>query len=239
MPSNFTVGDYRFVMVYNGTGYAYTSNGSPMVNLGYNLVFNITQGSEAQTVMFGSAPPAPFPPYVITPSTATAFDGNVNMQWVATCTAIFFEITINPGFVTGTSVDTSSDTFLTQCTVSGAGGFALLIVSDSTGAPVSGETVNAVDTLGCDITGQPAEAQVVYLDNFSVGQGGWLTPVFPDQAQAGGELNFTVSYQGGTYHFSAEVLPVGSSCVTLHVPSGNVTTMTVMNGEGSYCWQSG
>src|ERR1022692_2539251 len=37
MPSNFTVGDYRFVMVYNGTGYAYTSDGSPMVNLGYNL----------------------------------------------------------------------------------------------------------------------------------------------------------------------------------------------------------
>lgn len=105
MPSNFTVGDYRFVMVYNGTGYAYTSDGSPMVNLGYNLVFNITQGSEAQTVMFGSAPPAPYPPGVPSPSTATAFDGNVHMQWVATCTAIFFEIDAQPGVVTGTNID--------------------------------------------------------------------------------------------------------------------------------------
>jgi hypothetical protein len=105
MPSNFTVGDYRFVMVYNGTGYGYTSNGSPMVNLGYNLVFNITQGSETQTVMFGSAPPAPYPPGVPSPSTATAFDGNVHMQWVATCTAIFFEVDAQPGVVTGTNID--------------------------------------------------------------------------------------------------------------------------------------
>jgi hypothetical protein len=111
MPSNFTVGDYRFLMVYNGTGYAYTSNGSPMVNLGYNLVFNITQGSEAQTVMFGSAPPAPYPPAVPSPSTATAFDGDVHMQWVATCAAIFFEVTTQPGSAKGTSTEGYDVTF--------------------------------------------------------------------------------------------------------------------------------
>jgi hypothetical protein len=92
MPSSFTVGGYRFVMVYNGTGYGYNSNGTEVTNLGYNLVFNITKGSETQTVMFGSAPPAPYPPNVPSPSTATAFDGGVHMQWVATCNAIFFEI---------------------------------------------------------------------------------------------------------------------------------------------------
>lgn len=92
MPSNFTVGGYRFVMIYNGTGYVTTSNGSPIVNLGYSLVFNITQGSETETVVFGSGPPAPYPPSVPSPATATAFDGQVRMQWLATCDAIFFEI---------------------------------------------------------------------------------------------------------------------------------------------------
>jgi hypothetical protein len=93
MPSNFSVGNYRFVMVYNGTDYTYTSNGVATANSGYNLVFNITRGSETQVAMFGSAPPAPYPPTVPSPSTATAFDGNVHMQWVATCNAMFLEIT--------------------------------------------------------------------------------------------------------------------------------------------------
>ena len=134
------------------------------------------------------------------------------------------------GFVTGTNVRTSSNTYLTQCSVTGVGGFQFRVISDSTGASVSGETINATDRLGCHIVGQAPETQVVYLDNFSVGQGGWLTPVFPYQATPGGGLNFTVSYQGGTYNFSAGVPPIGTSCVTLHVPSGSVTTTTVSNG---------
>ncbi len=145
--------------------------------------------------------------------------------------------TTNVQSVTGTSVDSASDTYLTSCFPSSIGGFQFLIISDSTGAPVGGETVNAVDTLGCDIVGQPPETQTVYLDNFTVGQGGWLTPVFPNQALAGGKLTFTVIYQGETYAFSATVPPLGTSCVTLRVPSGNVTTASVVNGEGSYCWQ--
>lgn len=92
MPSNFTVGGYRFVMEYNGTGYGTSSNGTEITYLGYSLVFSITHGGELQTVMFGSAPPAPYPPTVPSPSTATAFGGAVHMQWVATCNAIFFEI---------------------------------------------------------------------------------------------------------------------------------------------------
>lgn len=139
------------------------------------------------------------------------------------------------GFVTGTESSTASDTFLTRCSVTGVGGFELRVVSDSTGLPVTGESINAVDTLGCQIAGQAAEDQVVYIRSFSVGQGGWLTPVFPAQATPGGELNFTMRYQSGTYNFTSAVPPIGTACVTLHVPSGNVTTSTVMNGSGSYC----
>ncbi len=141
---------------------------------------------------------------------------------------------VTTGSVTGTSAaTTASDTFFTlSCSITGIGGFSLLVVSDSTGVPVSGETVNAVDRLGCG-----SMPQVVYLDNFTVGQGGWLTPVFPPQATPGGGLDFTVTYEGRTYNFAANVPPIGFNCVTLHVPSGSVTTQNVMNGYGSYCFQ--
>jgi hypothetical protein len=129
------------------------------------------------------------------------------------------------GFITGTSVNSSSNTYFSStCVISGVGGFSLRVVSDSTGSPVSGEKVNAIDHLGCGST-----SQVVYLDNFSVGKGGWLTPVFPNQATPAGQLNFMVAYQGKMYNFTTSIAPIGSACVTLHVPSGNVTTTTTMN----------
>jgi hypothetical protein len=135
--------------------------------------------------------------------------------------------------VTGTSVDSASDIFFTKtCVITGIGGFALRVVSDSTGVPVAGEGINAVGHLGCG-----SIPQIVYLNNFTVEQGGWLTPVFPKQATPGGELSFTVSFQGRTYDFSAGVAPVGSACVTLHVPSGKVSYVSAMNGQGFYCWQ--
>ena len=140
-------------------------------------------------------------------------------------------------YVTGISFTNATDVYLTTCVVTGIGGLELRIVSDSTNASVSGEVVNAVDTLGCDIVGNPPETQIVHIDSFSVGQEGWLTPVFPNQAESGGQLSFTVVYQGSTYHFTATVPPIGTSCVTLHVPSANLTTTSVMNGQGSNCWQ--
>jgi hypothetical protein len=129
------------------------------------------------------------------------------------------------GSVLGTSAS-GSDTFF-SCSITGIGGFELLVASDSSGAPVSGEVINGVDHLGCN-----SNQQVVYLDNFTQGHGGWLTPVFPSQAEPGGELNFTVIYQGRTYSFSAGVPPIGTGCVALHVPSGNVTRLTTMNACG-------
>ncbi len=134
-----------------------------------------------------------------------------------------------------TNINTTSETYLTNCIVSGIGGFELRVVSDSTGAPVSGENVTAIDELGCDIVGQPAQTQVVRITNFSVGNGSWLTPIFPAQAEAGGRLNFTIAYQGQTYNFVASVPGIGTNCVVLHLPSGSVTSTTVMNGSGSYC----
>jgi hypothetical protein len=91
--------------------------------------------------------------------------------------------------------------------------------------------VNAVDTLGCDIVEQPPETQIVHIDKFSVGQGGWLTPIFPNLAEPGGQLSFTVVYLGSTYQFTETVPPIGTVCATLDVPSGNVTHTTTMNGN--------
>jgi len=134
--------------------------------------------------------------------------------------------------ITKTSLATQSDTYVTSCVITGIGGFEFRVVSDSTGAFVSGETIRAVDLLGCN-----NENQVVYLDNFSEsqGDGGWLVPDFPSQATPAGQLSFTITYQGETYDFTAYIPPIGTNCATFHVPSGNVSSTTVMNGSGSYC----
>jgi len=168
--------------------------------------------------------------------------------------AAYYEITLaeaSSGFVTGTSPSsTNNASGYGQCYIS-IGGLELRVLSDYTGLPVTGEKINAVDTL--TITGGSSSngvghatvtlsptttvepGQTVYLDNFSAGKGGWLTPIFPAQSCPAGNLNFTVAYQGKTYNFSEAIPPIGSECVTLHVPSGSVTTKLVMNGNGSYC----
>jgi len=134
--------------------------------------------------------------------------------------------------ITETSPATQSNTYLTSCVITGVGGFEFRVVSDSTGAPVSGETIKAVDGVTCN-----GENQVVYLDNFSASQGGggWLVPDWPSEATPAGGLSFTISYQGGTYNFTTDIPPIGTNCATFHIPSGNVTSTTVMNGSGSYC----
>jgi len=135
-------------------------------------------------------------------------------------------------YITKTSLATQSNTYVTSCIITGVGGFEFRVVSDSTGVPVTGETITAVDRLGCG-----SLPQVVYLDNFSESQGGggWLVPDFPSQATPAGGLSFTITYLGGTYTFTAYVPPVGTHCATLYVPSGNVTITFVANGSGSYC----
>jgi hypothetical protein len=168
--------------------------------------------------------------------------------------AAYYEITLeeaSSGFVTGSNLgSTNATSFYANCAIS-IGGFELRVLSEYTGLPVTGEKINAVDTLTitgatssngvgrATVTLSPttteAPGQTVYLDNFSAGKGGWLTPIFPPQSCPAGNLNFTVAYQDKAYNFSETIPPIGSECVTLHVPSGSVTAKTVMNGNGSYC----
>ena len=133
---------------------------------------------------------------------------------------------------------TEKNTYL-QCSITGVGGFEFRVVSDSTGTPVSGESIKAVDRLGCNVQSQVVYlndfSRPVYVTNFTESDGGWLVPDFPSQATVGGGLSFTITYQGATYAFESGYPPIGTNCVTLHVPSGNVTSSTVMNGNGSYC----
>jgi len=191
-----------------------------------------TSGLQAgQTYIFTSSPniasgASPIGQYLQVYTTITILPSSAPITSTATTSSAS-----STSYVTGTTFTNASDTYLTTCVVMGIGGLELRVVSDSTNASVSGELVNAVDTLGCDIVGQPPETQIVHLDNFSVGQEGWLIPIFPNQAEPGGQLSFTVVYQGSTYQFTASVPPIGAACVTLHVPSGNVTHITIMNGN--------
>jgi hypothetical protein len=119
------------------------------------------------------------------------------------------------------------------CPPVSAGSFEFRLVSDPSGAPVNPASISAVDMLTCN-----GENQVATINEFSYTGGGWIVPVFPSQAMYGGGLNITVTYQGETYNFAGGIPPIGTECVTLHVPSGNVSSSTVMNGSGSYCSQS-
>jgi hypothetical protein len=96
-------------------------------------------------------------------------------------------------------------------------------VSDSSGLPVSGETVNEVYSGSCS-NQTFSETEVVYVRTFTVGPGGWIY----NGDYPGG--NFTVVYEGRAYAFSGAAPPIGTNCVTLRVPSGNVTS--VMAGGG-------
>jgi len=150
--------------------------------------------------------------------------------------AVYYEVTLgeaSSGFVTGTSVDTQFTKI--ACFDTGAGSFQLRVVSDYIGFPIHGEKVNAEYVTPTCIGFGPSTPQVVHIDNFSAGNGGWLTPIYPPGAPSPGALNLTVAYQGRDYNFSESVPPLGGECVTLHVPSGSVTTKTVASANGSYC----
>jgi hypothetical protein len=138
--------------------------------------------------------------------------------------------TPSTSYVTGTSIDSANDTFMNgSCVDAGAGMVELRVVSNSTGVPVTGESVNAVNDLNCGYGNQ-----LLYLNNFTVSQGGWLMPILPNQAQAFGWLNFTVSYQGATYQIPTRFGPFEVVCVTLRVPTGNVTEIGISPSVPGY-----
>lgn len=116
------------------------------------------------------------------------------------------------------------------CPQVSAGGFEFRLVSDSTGLPANPDSMSAVDRLTCN-----GENQVADINEFSYVGGGWIVPVFPSEAMYGGGLNITVAYNGEKENFAGAIPPIGTDCVTLHVPSGNVSSSTVMNGSSSHC----
>jgi hypothetical protein len=91
MPAVFSVGGYQFTTIYNGTGYSPSNNGQATVNLGWSLIYNISKGTQTQSVTFGWAPAGPMA-RLPAPSTSTLFNGAVHMVWVATCSSLFIEI---------------------------------------------------------------------------------------------------------------------------------------------------
>jgi hypothetical protein len=150
--------------------------------------------------------------------------------------AVNYEVTLaeaSSGFVTGTSA--ADQLTKIACFDAGAGAFQLRVVSDYIGFPIHGEKVSAEYTTPTCIGFGESTPQVVYIDNFSAGKGGWLTPIYPPNVPSPGDLNFTVAYLGKVYNFSELVPPIGGECTTLHVPSGSVTTKTVTSANGSYC----
>ena len=157
--------------------------------------------------------------YTIWYDNSTVYCVSPKVQWWDACPS-------------GISVASQTNTTLTTCTITGAGGFEFQVVSDSTGQRISGETIKAANRLGCN-----GPNQETYADYFSVSQGGdgWLVPDFPNPSSLAGQLDFTITYQGKTYNFTTYIPPVGTNCATFHIPSGNVTTTIVANGSGSYC----
>jgi len=167
---------------------------------------------------------------VVTTFQTTGLPSSTTNTYTGTLTGAISSWTVTNCNVNLQTSTSESNTYLTSCVITGVGGFEFRVVSDSTGAPVSGETIKAVDGVTCN-----GENQVVYLDNFSEsqGDGGWLVPDWPSGATPAGGLSFTISYQGGIYNFTADIPPIGANCATFHVPSGTVTSTTVMNGNCS------
>jgi hypothetical protein len=92
MPANFSVGGYQFATVFNGTGYSASSNGHSTVNLGWSMIYDVSNGTQTQSVTFGWAPDGPSSGQLPVPSNSTGFNGRLSMVWVETCNSMFLEI---------------------------------------------------------------------------------------------------------------------------------------------------
>jgi hypothetical protein len=108
----------------------------------------------------------------------------------------------------------------------------LRVVSDSTETPVQGAKIDAVLHTVCLLGEVGGESQSVYIENFTQTGGGWLRPVLPPRTVSSGTFNFTVQYEGKTYSFKASIAPVAVTCVTLKVPSSNVSSTKYQFSSG-------
>lgn len=122
MPRVFRLGDYNFAIIYNGTGYEYSANGTAYMNMGFSFALNVTslQTGSSETVDFGWAPPAPQPYSLPTPSNASLFNGAVQMHWNSNATGksgTFLTIWILSNIPPSTSTSTTSITNSTISTI--------------------------------------------------------------------------------------------------------------------------
>jgi len=121
-----------------------------------------------------------------------------------------------------TQVSSTSSVSYT-CHIPGApAGAYLRILSDSTLEPVTGAFVTA--------THSPASCTPESTRTFTTNNTEWVSLDVTD----GGHYNFTVSYSGHIYTFSAPLRPVSVTCTTLYVPSGRTNnTITVFKSTST------
>jgi len=111
MPKEFAVGGYKFYMGYNGTGFAYTVNGTQAVNTGFNLELRVSNGLSNQTTVFGWAPPAPLPGVLPTPDNATLFGGGLQLNWFSNSTGTYLRASVNQVTATVTAPGSTTTSF--------------------------------------------------------------------------------------------------------------------------------
>lgn len=89
MPSNFTLGSYFFQLTCDGNGCPTVQGSTTLVNLGYEVNFEVTSGAESQEISFGWTPAGPAEPNPLpNPSSETAFGGAVTMTWYTNSTEL-------------------------------------------------------------------------------------------------------------------------------------------------------
>jgi hypothetical protein len=91
MPQKFSGGGYTFFMVYNGTAYASVVNGTTTVNLGFSLVFDVSNGSVNETTIFGWAY-QPLPNQLPVPNYASLFGGKVTLKWYTNSIGLYMQV---------------------------------------------------------------------------------------------------------------------------------------------------
>lgn len=115
--------------------------------------------------------------------------------------------------VSATASASSTSTVSYTCHIPGGpAGAYLRILSDSTLEPVTGALVTA--------THSPASCTPESTRTYTTNSTEWV----PLDVTNDGHYNFTVSYSGHTYTFSAPLRPVSMTCTTLYVPSGRTNS---------------
>ena len=132
-----------------------------------------------------------------------------------------YTATISQG--TTAAASTHVNTYLTGCFPTGGASMELLVLSDTTGMPVQqgGLDVSAVFSSGCNNV-----PEIVYFDNVTSGSGGWIgfPHQSPDDDDIAGRYNFSLTYEGQTYFFQGFSHPASTTCMTIKLPSGVVTS---------------